>query len=151
MVIFSNDGLEQVINGGKTVGRMPLIREDEYEFGDGKILRIFRNGVLYFEIEEKYDIIAVPSIEDVALIVDELALHEIEKRFQKVGQIRVLSLEVDQNPGWMIMGEARREGFAHPDQFKKAWVAMYGEAALWKPAYRIEFEYLPAIPEVGAS
>lgn len=107
----------------KTVTRRPVKKNDKMEFDGVSLARVYREGRLLWEVGKTYA--AQPG-----------------RGIEADGRIKIISLEVDPNPGYMTMDEARKEGFEHPNEFKEVWVEMYGDVALWRPAFRIEFEYI---------
>lgn len=116
------DGMKRVKGGQATVFRDPVQKGDEFEHENGLITKIFRDGDLLYKLKKRISI------------------------RPKGSYVRIVHLEVDANPGRMSQEEAIREGFAIPLLFKAAFEAAYGENALWRPAWRVEWERVEKIP-----
>ncbi len=109
-------GIDRVMNNWAKVFREPVQKWDKFEHDGPRITKVYRDGALLFRLGKKYSIKPKGSF------------------------IKIVHIEVDPNPGNMPLDEAVKEGFVHLGQFRKGFSRSVGDDALWRPAWRIEFE-----------
>jgi hypothetical protein len=119
-VVRTYEGVDRVLNGQAVVFREP------YEKGD----------------TFAYDNLSVIT----AAVRDGKPLYAVGQKLEgPAGVFEVVEIEIWTNQHNLCQSEAELEGFAHPAVFAALYEARYGDA-LYRPAWRIKVNPLPALP-----
>lgn len=117
------EGIKKVLDMNATLFREPVRKEDKFEHEGALITKVYRNGKLLYRLGKRKSI------------------------KPKGSYAEIVHIEVDPNPGRIDEDDAHKEGYGHPKVFRDAFEAEFGETALWRPAWRVEWEIHMVVKE----